>query len=68
MSIIPENIKWIFKANPMTSIIEAFHNILYWKVLPEVHDIVYALVFGIILVIVGELIFAKLDDNFAEEL
>ena len=31
MSIIPENIKWIFKANPMTSIIEAFHNILYIK-------------------------------------
>ncbi len=68
MKIIPDNVKWLFRANPMTSVIEAFHNILYWKIVPDIHDILYALIFGVIMVIIGEIIFAKLDDNFAEEL
>ena len=68
LKIVPENIKWIFLANPMTSIIEAYHNILYWKIVPDVKDIVYALIFGTVMVIIGEFVFAKLDDNFAEEL
>lgn len=29
MEMIPANIKWLFKANPMTSVIESYHKILY---------------------------------------
>lgn len=68
IDIIPQNIKWIFLANPMTAIIEAFHNILYWRIVPDLGDLLYAFVFGVVMVFVGEWIFAKLDDNFAEEL
>lgn len=68
MDIIPANIKWLFKANPMTSVIESYHKILYWKVLPSGKEVLYSAVFAIVMVIIGELVFAKLDDNFAEEL
>lgn len=68
IDIIPENIKWFFKLNPMTAIIESYHRILYARQLPTGKDLLYSAVFAIVLLIIGELIFAKLDDNFAEEL
>ena len=68
MEMIPANIKWLFKANPMTSVIESYHKILYWKALPSGKEVLYSAVFAIVMVIIGELVFAKLDDNFAEEL
>ena len=54
--------------NPMTSIIVAFHDILYYKVMPSVSSIGIAIQIGIVLLIVGELVFAHLEGNFAEEL
>lgn len=54
--------------NPMTSIIVAFHDILYYKVMPSVSSIGIAILIGIVLLIVGELVFAHLEGNFAEEL
>jgi ABC-2 type transport system permease protein len=68
LSIVPQSIKWIFLVNPMTAVIESYQRILYYKVVPTVHDLVYATVFAIAIVLIGELIFRKLDDNFAEEL
>ena len=68
LEMIPANIKWLFKANPMTSVIESYHKILYWKALPSGKEVLYSAVFAIVMVIIGELVFAKLDDNFAEEL
>lgn len=68
LEMIPANIKWLFKVNPMTAVIESYHRILYWKELPLGKDVLYSAVFAIVMVIIGELVFAKLDDNFAEEL
>lgn len=68
LNIVPQSIQWIFKINPMTAVIESYHNILYWKVVPSGRDILYAAVFAVVMLVIGECIFAKLDDNFAEEL
>lgn len=68
MSDIPEKIVWVFKWNPMTPIIEAYHYILYWKCVPEGAGLLYSIICAIIMLIFGELTFAKLNDNFAEEL
>lgn len=68
LDIVPQSIKWVFLANPMTSVIESFHKILYFKTVPSVRELAYSLVFAIIMIIIGEIVFMKLDDNFAEEL
>ncbi len=68
INIIPENILWIFHVNPMTAVIGAYHTILYWKTAPDLSELLYAFLFGIVLVIIGEAVFVKLSDNFAEEL
>lgn len=68
ISRIPEGILWIFKLNPMTSVIEGYHNILYWKQVPDAGALFYAFIFAIIMLIIGEVIFSRMSDNFAEEL
>jgi len=68
MDMIPAEITWIFKYNPMTPVIEAYHNILYWKCIPKGAELLYSVVCAVGILIIGELIFVKLNDNFAEEL
>lgn len=68
MEIIPNSINWIFKLNPMSAIIEAYHSILYWREVPAGNQILYAAVFAVAILTIGEFLFAKLDNNFAEEL
>ena len=52
----------------MTSIIAAFHDILYYKTAPSASSIGVVLLVGIVLVLLGEFVFARLEGNFAEEL
>lgn len=68
LETIPDKVRWIFMLNPMTAIIESYHHILYWKAIPQFKLLLYAAVVSIVVLIIGELIFKKLDDNFAEEL
>lgn len=65
---IPENFRWILKINPMTYIIEGFRDIFYYHQIPNVKMLGIVLVIGILLCIVGYLIFNKLQKKFAEEL
>lgn len=68
MDVIPKKLVWIFKCNPMTPIIEAYHYVLYWKCIPKGAGLLYSVICAIVILIIGELTFAKLNDNFAEEL
>lgn len=65
---IPENFRWILKINPMTYIIEGFRDIFYYHQIPDIKMLGIVLVIGILLCIVGYLIFNKLQKKFAEEL
>ena len=62
--------KWLitmFNLNPMTSIIKIYRQILYYKVVPELSDLLLSLVMGIVFIVIGELLFTKLQKGFAEE-
>ncbi len=65
---IAQPIKALLYLNPMTSIIVAFHDILYYKTAPSASSIGVVLLVGIVLVLLGEFVFARLEGNFAEEL
>ncbi len=68
LHMIPDRILWIFQINPITPVIEAYHAILYWKKAPDLSELAYAFLFGIVLLVISEVVFMKLSDNFAEEL
>ncbi len=58
----------IVRMNPMTPIIEAYKNILYYKVPPNMSALTGVTILSIVILIAGEFIFARLEGNFAEEL
>lgn len=65
---VPENMKVAFGLNPMTPIIVAYRDILYYKKVPEMSTLLHATFLGIGLLIIGWITFSKLKRHFAEEL
>lgn len=65
---VPAEILPVFMLNPMTPIITAYRDILYYGQPPRLETLIQAMVLGIILLIAGNLIFAKLKRHFAEEM
>lgn len=65
---VPEQIRPYFLLNPMTQIIIAYRDILYYATIPQVTTLTHALVCGIVFSTFGVLIFQKLQKRFAEEL
>lgn len=67
-SSIPEKFMWIIKYNPMTYIINSFRDIFYYQQTPDFMKLIIVLGLGILLCVLGYLIFSKLQKKFAEEL
>ena len=65
---IPEKLQIIFKLNPMTYFIECYHSILYWKDVPTFTIMGRSLWMAVLTLIIGEIAFVKMDENFAEEM
>ncbi len=66
--MVPVELLPIFRMNPMTPVIEAYREILYYKAVPDLTTLISAAIFGIIVLAVGELVFSKLQKGFCEEL
>lgn len=68
VDMVPKSLMPIFYLNPMTPIIIAYRDILYYKEVPNFSTLVQALVLGIVLMGFGAFTFSKLKRRFAEEL
>ncbi len=58
----------LFLLNPMTPVIEAYREILYYKQIPELRTLGHAVFMGVALLAIGIVVFSKLKRDFAEEL
>ncbi|SHK68147.1 ABC-2 type transport system permease protein [Anaerocolumna jejuensis DSM 15929] len=65
---VPKNIMPIFNLNPMTPLVIAYRDILYYKRVPEIETLGHALLLGIGILFFGCCVFNKLKRHFAEEL
>lgn len=68
MDYVPEQYRILLVLNPMTPIIEVFHQILYYRIIPTTNFLLLAGGVSIVIFAVGFFVFAKLDKHFAEEL
>ncbi|MEM2680949.1 MAG: ABC transporter permease [Candidatus Bathyarchaeia archaeon] len=68
IKLIPENYLFLYLLNPMTRIIQSVRKILYYNTLPTLSDFAIPLLSGLLLLLVGYIIFHKLEPKFAEEL
>ena len=67
-SMVPERLQPIFSINPMTPIIEAYRDILYYKTVPHLSTLIQGVVFSVVLLVIGFIVFGKAQKHFAEEL
>ena len=67
-SIVPERLQPVFNINPMTHVIECYRSVLYDKQFPDLSSLLSATALGIFFLLIGCLVFNKLQKHFAEEL
>ncbi len=65
---IPDNFKWILKYNPMTYIINAYRDIFYNQVKPDLFGLATVGLISVAICVIGYCIFNKLQKGFAEQL
>lgn len=65
--MFPESIRWVLYLNPMTTIIEAYRNIFYYQQSPALTSLMIVFAVSFLILIIGYLIFKKLERGFAEE-
>lgn len=67
LSKLPEQLKAAYMLNPITILIEMYRDIFLDGTIPDLWSFVIVLVFGVVLVVVGKMVFNKLQRRFAEE-
>ena len=65
---VPPDYEKYFKLNPMTHIINCYRTVLYRKQVPDLSTLLLAAGLGVFFLIIGTLVFNKLQKHFAEEL
>lgn len=66
IDLVPERLRPLYYANPMTSVIVAYRDVFYYKQAPELSTMISAVVMGIVFLIIGWFAFEKLKRRFAE--
>lgn len=65
--MFPERARWLLYLNPMTHLIDAYRQIFYYHANPNIASLIYIIALSLLLLIVGYMIFNKLEKGFAEE-
>ena len=68
IDMVPERFQQLMYANPMTSIVLAYRDILYYQQMPEMKTLTTTVIFSVIFITVGIIVFQKCQKHFAEEL
>lgn len=58
----------IWNLNPMTPVINAYRDVLYYKQVPELSTLLSATVLGVVVLMIGYIVFERLKRGFAEEM
>lgn len=66
LSSIDPQYKWILDINPLTSIIETFRFVFLGKGMFDVSGLLYSSLFTIILIVVGTVVFNKVEKSFVD--
>lgn len=68
ISMVPDDMLFLFHLNPMSPILIAYRDILYYKKIPELSTLLHAAVLGFLLLLIGTIVFGRLKKHFAEEM
>lgn len=66
-TLFPEKIRWILYLNPMTTLINSYRDILFYQQLPNLGLLLSVLCVALLILMIGIMIFKRLEKGFAEE-
>ena len=58
----------LLELNPVSAVIIAYRDILYFGRVPDIKQLSYSFISGMLFLFIGECVFRKLQRRFAEEL
>jgi lipopolysaccharide transport system permease protein len=64
--LIPENLRWIYKLNPMVGVIDGFRWAIFRAINFPLIGIVYSLITSLLIFFIGMFIFRRLERSFAD--
>ena len=67
-SMLPDKFQWVMHVNPMAVLVEAYRSILYYHQIPDMKWLTIWALISLMILIVGYLIFKRLEKTFVEEL
>ena len=67
-SMLPEKFQIFLKLNPMAQLVEAYRSILYYHQMPDMTMLTIWGIASLLILVLGYLIFKKLEKSFVEEL
>ncbi|MBR4495494.1 MAG: ABC transporter permease [Clostridiales bacterium] len=67
-TMVPEKYLSLYRLNPVTPVVNAYRDVLYYGKTPDLTTLLLATGIGLITIILGVLIFGRLQRRFAEEL
>lgn len=68
IEMVPEQLRGVYHINPMTPVVQAYQQILYYKQIPQMRTLLLAGAFAVVILVIGAIAFKKLERNFAEEM
>lgn len=68
VSMFPAKFRWVLYLNPMAHLIDAYRSIFYYKSMPNLESLGIVGLVSIVILVLGYLVFNKLEKGFAEEL
>ncbi len=68
IEMVPEQMRTIFYINPMTAVIIAYRDVLYYGTVPNLGNLLIAFGMGCVVLVIGYVAFGKLKRGFAEQL
>ncbi len=66
--MFPAKIRWVLNINPLTHLVNAYRSIFYYQTMPNLSSLFYLIILSIGVVLIGYIVFRKLEKGFAEEL
>lgn len=64
---IGSKLEWIIRINPMATIITSYRDILFYHQIPNFNSLVIVIMMSVVLLMIGLVVFRKLEKGFAEE-
>ena len=68
LAMVPESFRTLFMINPMSPILIAYRDVLYYKRAPELGTMLSSLGMGLAFLLLGWFVFGRLEKRFAEDL